>query len=110
MAASAAVTASTAKEYTPLKIQKIQAGCTLTPDVYDAELPEIFSRMLKEGRTSIRTQALMREMLQPDEEDMFNAIQVLVSEEMPRTSRTWILGTTATRRILPATVESRHSW
>jgi hypothetical protein len=86
MAASTAATASTAKEYTaPLKIQKIQGECTLTPDVYDAEqLPEIFSRMLEEGRTSIRTQALMREMLQPDKEDMFNAVQVLVSKEMAK--------------------------
>jgi hypothetical protein len=84
MAASAAVAASTKKEYTPLEIQKIQAGCSLTPDIYDAELPEIFTRMLEEGRTSVRTQALMRELLMPDEEDMFNAVQVLVSEEMAK--------------------------
>lgn len=84
MAAGAAAVAPTTKDYTPLEIQKIQAGCSLTPDVYEAELPEIFSRMLEEGRTSIRTQALMREMLMPDEEDMFNAIQVLVSEDMAK--------------------------
>jgi hypothetical protein len=84
MAASAAVAASTTKDYTPLEIQKIQAGCSLTPDIYDAELPEIFSRMLEEGRTKVRTQALMRELLMPDEEDMFNAVQVLVSEDMAK--------------------------
>jgi hypothetical protein len=49
MAVSPAVAASTKKEYTPLEIQKIQAGCSLTLDVYNAELPEIFTRMLEEG-------------------------------------------------------------
>jgi hypothetical protein len=56
----------------------------LTPDIYDANLPEIFVRMLEEGRTKVRTQAVMRELLTPDEDDMFNAIQILVTEEMAK--------------------------
>jgi hypothetical protein len=84
MTASAAVAASTKQEYTPLEIQKIQAGCSLTPEVFDAELPEIFTRMLEEGRTRVCTQALMRELLQPNKENMFHVVQVLVSEEMTK--------------------------
>jgi hypothetical protein len=40
--------------------------------------------MLEEGHTKVCTQAVMRELLNPDEDDMFNAIQVLVMEEMAR--------------------------
>jgi hypothetical protein len=73
-----------AKEYTPLEVQKIQAGCYLTPNIYVAELPKVFTRMLKEGRTKVQVQAVMRELLNPDEDDMFNAIQILVTEEMAK--------------------------
>jgi hypothetical protein len=82
MAAGATVAAMAAKEYSPLEVQRIQAACSLAPAIYEAELPEVFTRMLEEGRTKIRTQAVMRELLNPDEDDMFNAIQVLVTEEM----------------------------
>jgi hypothetical protein len=40
--------------------------------------------MLEEGRTKIRTQGVMRELLVPDEDDNFNAIHVLVTEEMAK--------------------------
>jgi hypothetical protein len=64
-----------------LEVQKIQAGCTLGPAIYQAELPEIFTRMLEEGRTKVRVQAVMQELLSPDEDNMFNAVQILVTEE-----------------------------
>jgi hypothetical protein len=51
MAASTAVAASAVKEYTPLEVQIIQAACTLPSDIYEAELPEVFTRVLEEGRT-----------------------------------------------------------
>jgi hypothetical protein len=57
---------------------------SLTPDVYKAELPEIFSWMLEEGQTNIRTQSLMWELLMLDEDDMFNAVQVLVSKTIAK--------------------------
>jgi hypothetical protein len=84
MAAGAATAALATKVYTPLEIQKIQAACSLAPAIYDSELPEIFVRMLEEGRTKVRTQALMRELLSPDEDDMFNAVHILVTEEMAK--------------------------
>jgi hypothetical protein len=68
----------------PLEVQRIQAACSLTPAIYDAELPEVFVWMLEEGRMQVRTQVVMRELLIPDKDDMFNAIQILVSEDMAK--------------------------
>jgi hypothetical protein len=84
MAANAAITAASAREYTPLEIQIIQAACTLPPDVYEAELPEVFSRILEEGRTTARVKAVMRELLVPDDDDSFQAIHILVTDEMAK--------------------------
>jgi hypothetical protein len=84
MAAGATAAAARSRDYTPFEVQRIQAACTLTPDIYEAELPEIFVRLLEEGQTKIRTQAVMRELLTPDEDDSFNAIQILVTEEMAK--------------------------
>jgi hypothetical protein len=84
VAAGATAAATAEREYSPFEVQCIQATCTLTPDVYSAELPEVFVRMLEEGRTKIRTQGVMRELLVPDEDDNFNAIHVLVTEEMAK--------------------------
>jgi hypothetical protein len=80
-----------AREYMPLQVQKIQAMTTLTPDIYNAELPEVFVRMLEEGRMKVRTHAMMYELLVPDKEDIFNAIQILVTKDMARDLRTWTL-------------------
>jgi hypothetical protein len=92
MAVGAAVAASAAREYTPLEVQHIQVACTLTPAIYEADLPEVFMHMLKEGHTKIRTHAIMRELLAPDDKDMFNAIQVLVTEEMAKDFKKLDLG------------------
>jgi hypothetical protein len=43
-----------------------------------------FVWMLEEGRIEVRTQAMMRELLVPNKDDMFNAIQVLVLEDMAK--------------------------
>jgi hypothetical protein len=55
MDVSTAPAASTTKEYMPVEIQQIQAGYSLTSDVYDVELQEIFSWMLEEEWTHIST-------------------------------------------------------
>jgi hypothetical protein len=73
MAAGAVIAASSTKEYTPLEIQIIQA-----------ELPEVFSRILEEGRTAARVKAIMRELLVPDEDHSVQAIHILVTDEMAK--------------------------
>jgi hypothetical protein len=47
--------ATVACEYTPFEVQQIQATCSLTPDIYEANLPEVSVRMLEEGHTKIWT-------------------------------------------------------
>jgi hypothetical protein len=59
MAAGATAAATAAREYSPFKVQRIQAACTLTPNVYSAELPKVFVQMLEEGCTKIRTRGVM---------------------------------------------------
>jgi hypothetical protein len=59
MAAGATAVATAAQEYTPFKVQQIQTTCSLTPHIYEANLIEVFVRMLEEGRTKIWTQAVM---------------------------------------------------
>jgi hypothetical protein len=104
---AAGATATAAREYSPFEVQHIQAACTLTPDVYSAELPEVFARMLEEGRTKTRTQGVMWELLVPDEDDNFNAIHVLVTEEMSKDFKKFSTGTRATRHV---TVAFPPSW
>jgi hypothetical protein len=82
VAASATAAVGAAWECTPLEIQRIQVVCTLVPVVYATHCPEIFGQMFKEGQTKIWMQPLMCELLVPYEDDMFNAIHILVSEEM----------------------------
>jgi hypothetical protein len=84
MAAGATAAAVAAREYSPLEVQRIQAAYSLTLAAYAADLPEIFVRMLEEGRTKNSDQALMHELLVPDEDNTFNAIQILVTEEMAK--------------------------
>jgi hypothetical protein len=84
MAAGTTAAAVVAREYTPFEVQRIQAPCTLTPDIYAADLPEVFMRMLEEGWTKLQTQAVMRELLVPDEDETFDAIHILVTEEIAK--------------------------
>jgi hypothetical protein len=42
------------KEYTALETSKIQAACGLTDAQWMSELPELYPRMLEEGRTTAR--------------------------------------------------------
>jgi hypothetical protein len=84
MAAGATAPATVAREYTPFEVQHIQAACTLTPNVYAAELSKVFEWMLEEGYTKICTQGVVRKLLVPDKDDNFNAIHVLVTEEIAK--------------------------
>jgi hypothetical protein len=84
VAAGTTAVSAAAREYTPFEVQRIQAACTLTPDIYATEIPEVFVRMLEEGRSKIRTQGVMQELLVPDEDDTFNAVHVLVTEEIAK--------------------------
>jgi hypothetical protein len=111
MAAGATAAAMAAKEYNPFEVQKIQAACTLGPAIYQAELPEVFTRMLEEGRTKVRVQAVMRELLSPDKDNMFNAIQILATEEMAKAFKNLDFGFNGDASYATHVIEgSLHLW
>jgi hypothetical protein len=66
--------------------------------------------MLEEGRKKIRTQALMRELLSPDEDDMSNAVHILVTEEMATDFQNLNFGFNGDTSTRPVTSESPRSW
>jgi hypothetical protein len=55
------------KEYTQLETMKIQAACGLTDAQWDTDLPEVYTRMLEEGRTTPRVKALLEDIFRPDD-------------------------------------------
>ena len=61
-----AAAVSKEKEYTALETSKIQAACRLTDAQWLAELPDVYPRMLEEGRTTARVKALLESTFQPD--------------------------------------------
>jgi hypothetical protein len=63
-------TQSGEKEYSLLETSKIQAACGLTDAQWDTDLPELYTRMLEEGRTTARIKALLEDTFRPD--DMFS--------------------------------------
>jgi hypothetical protein len=50
------------KEYTQLETSKIQAACGLTDAQWSTDLPELYIRMLDEGRTTPRVKALLEDL------------------------------------------------
>jgi hypothetical protein len=55
-------TPSGEREFTQLETMKIQAACGLTNAQWDTGLPELYTRMLDEGRTTARVKALLEDV------------------------------------------------
>ncbi len=70
------------RDYTPLEIAKIQAACSLTPGMWDTNLPELYSRMLEEGRTKAKVRSLLEDIFRPGESGPLDAVHVSVTSEM----------------------------
>jgi hypothetical protein len=49
------------KEYSLLETSRIQAACGLTDAQWLTDLPELYTRMLEEGRTTVRVKALLED-------------------------------------------------
>jgi hypothetical protein len=83
MAAGATAATMAAKEYTPLEVQKIQAGARLGLGSIRHSSPKYFLECSRKD-TKIQVQAVMQELLNPDEDDLFSTVQILVTEEMAK--------------------------
>jgi hypothetical protein len=67
-------TQSGEREFSQLETMKIQAACGLTDAQWDTDLPEVYTRMLEEGRTTARVKALLEDVFRPD--DLFSLTHV----------------------------------
>jgi hypothetical protein len=72
------------KEYSALETSKIQAACGLTDAQWATDLPEIYSRMLEEGRTTSRIKALLEDTFRPDDDFSLEAVHLGVTDEMAK--------------------------
>jgi hypothetical protein len=79
-----ATAASREKEYTALETSKIQAACSLTDAQWLTELPELYPRMLEEGRTTARVKALLRNIFQPDDIFSLSAVQIHITADVAK--------------------------
>ena len=84
LAASAAAAISAAKTCTPMEVQIWGCQHTLLVSEYEMDLPEVFGCMLEEGRTTLKTQAVLRELLVVEEDDLFAAISILIMTRMAK--------------------------
>jgi hypothetical protein len=50
------------REYSFLETSKIQAACGLTDAQWETDLPELYTKMLEEGRTTAKVKALLEDI------------------------------------------------
>ena len=82
-----AAAVSKEKEYTALETSKIQAACRLTDAQWLAELPDIYPRMLEEGRTTARVKALLESTFQPGDIFSLSAVHLHVTADLAKDMR-----------------------
>jgi hypothetical protein len=72
------------KEYSQLETDRIQAACGLTDAQWDTDLPQLYTRMLQEGRTTARIKALLEDTFRPDDMYSLNAVYLGVTSDMAK--------------------------
>jgi hypothetical protein len=82
-----AAAVSKEREYTALETSKIQAACSLTDAQWLTELPDVYPRMLEEGRTTARVKALLESTFQPDDLFSLSAVHLHVTADLAKDMR-----------------------
>jgi hypothetical protein len=72
------------KNFTALETSKIQACCGLTDAQWEAELPEIYTRMLEEGRTTPKVRALLEDIFRPADTFSLESVHLTVSDDLAK--------------------------
>jgi hypothetical protein len=80
------------KEYSVLETGKIQAACGLTDAQWDTDLPELYPRMLEEGRTTARTKALLEEIFRPADMFSLESVHLSATDDMAKDVKTLSYG------------------
>lgn len=80
-----AITSSSGeREYSQLETMKIQAACGLTDAQWDTDLPEVYTRMLEEGRTTARVKALLEDVFRPDDAFSLTNVHLGVTTDLAK--------------------------
>jgi hypothetical protein len=80
------------REYSLLETSKIQAACGLTDAQWETDLPELYTRMLEEGRTTAKVKALLEDIFRPDDDFSLAAVQINVTDELAKDIKNINLG------------------
>jgi hypothetical protein len=72
------------KEYSVLETSKIQAACGLTDSQWATDLPDLYTRMLEEGRTTVRIKALLEDIFRPVDLFSLESVQLSATDEMAK--------------------------
>jgi hypothetical protein len=80
------------REYSLLETSKIQAACGLTDAQWETDLPELYTRMLEEGRTTPRVKSLLEDIFRPDDDFSLSAVQLNVTDELAKDIKNINLG------------------
>jgi hypothetical protein len=72
------------KEYSILETSKIQAACGLTDLQWDTDLPELYTRMLEEGRMTVRIKALLEDTFRTVDLFSLESAQLSATDEMAK--------------------------
>jgi hypothetical protein len=80
------------REYSLLETSKIQAACGLTDAQWETDLPELYTRMLEEGRTTAKVKALLEDIFRPNDDFSLAAIQINVTDELAKDIKNINLG------------------
>jgi hypothetical protein len=72
------------REYSQLETSKIQAACGLTDAQWNTDLPDLYPRMLEEGRTTTRVKALLEDIFRPDDLFSLASVHLTVTDDMAK--------------------------
>jgi hypothetical protein len=75
-----------------LETSKIQAACGLTDAQWETDLPELYTRMLKEGRTTAKVKALLEDIFRPIDDFSLAAVQINETDELAKDIKNINLG------------------
>jgi hypothetical protein len=84
LAASALASKLGEKEYSILESSKIQTACGLTHLQWDTDLPELYTPMLQEGRTTARVKALLEDVFRPVDLFSLESVQLGATDKMAK--------------------------
>jgi hypothetical protein len=77
-------TRSGEKEYSALETSKIQAACGLSDAQWATDLPDLYPRMLEEGRTTTRVKALLEDVFRPVDSFSLETVHLSVTDELAK--------------------------